>query len=339
MNPARSLSDRLTRGLTWTGGIGGLALIIFISFDVDILLEQQSANVGWRGESLEIAEHVVLPLIVLMAPLYFAVRWVIRTSLISVTAAADRIDAVTGTERGFRLDTTDLPTEIHPFAHAINNLLGRLDNIAEQREVFAAVVAHELKTPLAILLLELDRPEIEASRLKADVMAMSRLLDQILLMAQLEAHAGAPVNIEPVNIADVTEEVVARLAPVSAKQGKHLELEIRDSGIVRIRREALAAAIRNLIENALRVTPPAGVVSVRVGPGNQIAVRDGGPGLTAKELEYFCKPFARADDTGAHGSGLGLAIVSRVMAFHGGQLDTDPNVRELRLSLPVTEQN
>src|SRR3546814_13623208 len=88
-----SVSRRLTRGLAWTGAFGGLALIIFVSFDVEVMLEQKSAADGWRGTWVEIAEHVVLPLLLLMVPLFFAARWVIRTSLAPLCAAASTSEA------------------------------------------------------------------------------------------------------------------------------------------------------------------------------------------------------------------------------------------------------
>src|SRR3546814_18689744 len=92
-----------------------------------------------------------------MVPMFFAARWVIRTSLAPLGAAAAQMDSVVGTDRGFRVNLGDFPLETQPFARALNDLLARLDEVAEQRETFAANVAHELRTPLAILMIELDR--------------------------------------------------------------------------------------------------------------------------------------------------------------------------------------
>ncbi|RHW18364.1 sensor histidine kinase [Sphingomonas gilva] len=330
-----AVSDRLTRGLTIVGLTGGLALIAFVSLDVDVLLEQQSAQVGWRGEWLEIAEHVVLPLILLMLPMYLGIRLVVRRSLEPLSASARHIDAVKGTERGFRLDTTGFPAELLPFADAINNLLGRLDDVAHRRETAAAEAAHELKTPLAILMLELDRlGGPDAARLKGDVKEMSRLLDQMLLTAQVDAHATAPVPLEMVSLAELAEDVVIWLAPIALEQGKEIVFDRIESGMVMARRELLRAAMRNLVENGLRATPTKGTVFVLVGPGRQFRVRDEGPGLTAEQLDRRVRRLPRSDPDHVGGAGMGLSIVSRIITVHGGSLQTIPKQREIVLVLP-----
>ncbi len=328
-----SVSRRLSRGFSWIGLFGGLALIIFVSFDVEVMLEQRSDAEGWRGEWLEIAEHVVLPLVVLMMPMFLAARWVIRTSLEPLGVAAARMDMVAGTDRGFRLDPDDLPLEVQPFAGALNNLLQRLDDVAGQREAFAINAAHELRTPLAILMGELDRlGSSEALRLKKDVAAMNRLVGQLMLMAQVESYVAAPIARDPVSLAEVAAEVAAQLAPLAATQGRHLELKIHAEVMVAGIRETLVAAVRNLVDNALRVTPVDGLVVISVGPGPKICVGDEGPGLSPNDLERLSRRFARADHASASGAGLGLAIVARIVEIHDAELVTDPQKKEICLS-------
>src|SRR3546814_12806495 len=109
------------------------------------MLEEKSAADGWRGKWVEIAEHVVLPLLLLMVPMFFAARWVIRTSLAPLGAAAAQMDSVVGTDRGFRVNLGDFPLETQPFARPLNDLLARLDAVAEPPETFAANVAPNLQ--------------------------------------------------------------------------------------------------------------------------------------------------------------------------------------------------
>lgn len=332
MKPPLSVSGRLTRGFTWIGLLGGLALIVFVSFDVEVMLEQQSSAVGWHGAWLEIAEHVVFPLVVLMVPMFIAARWVIRTSLAPLGAAATRMDMVSGTDRGFRLETDGLPVEAQPFAGALNNLLKRLDDAAEQREAFAANVAHELRTPLAILMAELDKlGTSDAQRLKQDVAAMNRLVGQILLMAQVEVQAPPPSH-DPISLEEIAMDVATRFAPIAAAQGRHIELEIEDPAMIAGIKEMLAAAVGNLVENGLRVTPVGGAVVITAGPGARMSVRDGGPGLSATELAALSQRFARADHASAAGAGLGLAIVARIMDIHHAELTTHPHRKEIIMS-------
>ncbi len=324
--------QRLTRGLAWTGAFSALALIIFVSFDVEVMLEQKTAADGWRGEWLEIGEHVVLPLLLLMVPMFFAARWVIRTSLAPLGAAAARMDSVVGTDRGFRVDLEEFPLETQPFARALNDLLARLDDVAEQREAFAANVAHELRTPLAILMIELDRlGSPDALRLKKDVAAMKRLVGQIMMMAQVEADTAAPVPRDMVSLLDVAMDVTNRFAPLAAEQGKRVELAADGEPVVSGIREALTAAVSNLVENALRVTPGGGAVVISVGPDARICVRDEGAGLSATKLAALSQRFARADHASAGGAGLGLAIVARIAEIHQAALVTNPHRKEICL--------
>src|SRR3546814_20254055 len=102
------------------------------------MLEEKSAADGWRGKWVEIAEHVVLPPLLLMVPMFFAARWVIRPSLAPLGAAAAQMDSVVGTDRGFRVNLGAFPLEPKSFARALNDLLARLDAVAEQCETFVA---------------------------------------------------------------------------------------------------------------------------------------------------------------------------------------------------------
>src|SRR3546814_13452919 len=130
-----------------------------------------------------------------MVPMFFAARWVIRTSLAPLGAAAAQMDSVVGTDRGFRVNLGDFPLETQPFARALNDLLARLDEVAEQRETFAANVAHELRTPLAILMIELDRlGSPDAHRLKKAVAASKRLIGPHIQMATVATKLAPAVS-------------------------------------------------------------------------------------------------------------------------------------------------
>ena len=102
------------------------------------------------------------------------------------------------------------------------------------------------------------------------------------------------------------------------------------------RREAIAAALRNLIENAARVTPAGGTIQVFAGPHALLGVRDEGPGLALERLRDLVQRHRRADRASKGDAGLGLASVDRIMAAHGGTLETDPADRELVLRFPAT---
>lgn len=322
------------------GLIGGAAfagLFLFVLFDVDQVFDARYKELGISGLAYEIGDHVILPVIVLLLPIFVATPWVVRRSLTSLGLAARRIDEASGRDRGFRVTLSGLPMEAVPFASAVNDLLRRLDEAAERQEAFAADIAHELKTPLSVLALELERyGDPLARRIQPQMAAMNRLIDQLLLIAQLDADAAAPVGHDEVELEDVAREVVTRLAPLAIAEGRQIELEVVEATHVQGRREAVSAALRNLVENALRVTPKGERVIVSVGPGSRVSVRDGGPGLTKEKLAALCQRLSRADHASSGGAGLGLSIVSKILASHGGSLETCPDLRELTMAFPET---
>jgi two-component system OmpR family sensor kinase len=327
-----SIAGSLRYWLLFSVSLSFFFLLLFVLLDLDSIFDARYLELGISGPAAEVGDHVVLPILVLLPSLLITLRVALRRSLAPLGTAARRIDAAGGMDRGFRVPMDDLPEEAGRFVAAVNDLLRRLDESAERQEAFAADIAHELKTPLAILQLELEaNGDPLAGRMTADLKAMNRLIDQLLLIAQLDAHSAARPAYETVDLSGVACDVVRRLTPLAAQEGRALEVEILAVPMVHGRREAIAAALRNLIENAVRVTPPGGTVTVVVGPLAELRVRDGGPGLTAARLAEVSQRLSRADHASPGGAGLGLGIVGKVMASHGGRLTTRPEDRELRL--------
>ena len=187
-----SIFQRLVQGFTLMSIIGGTILLLFVAVEYGLLSRSRRDEIQFVGIANEVADHVVVPLLVLIAPMTLAALWVIRSSLRPLGVAAARIEAAQAADKGFRVEVEDFPAEATGFADAVNGLLARLDEAATRQEAFAADVAHELRTPLAVLALELDRLDSEdGRRLKRDVAAMSRLVDQLLMLAQLDAQALA----------------------------------------------------------------------------------------------------------------------------------------------------
>jgi signal transduction histidine kinase len=336
MRGAPSITANLMRGLTLIGIIGALIFAVLDIYDVDITLER--AGLESSSETFSALEQSLFPVMFMLIPMYLAIRQVVNACVARLIAAAERIDAATGEARGFRLDFEDLPAEVSGFARAVNRLLARLDTFAERREAFLGQMAHELKGPLSNLALELDGlADPAADQLKADVQKMGRLLDQLLVMAQLETRTIVPMPLDDIDLVTLAREMVTIMAPAAAYRERALAFRADDRCMVRGRREALGAALKNLVENAVRVTPAGGTVTVFVGPGRCIRVRDGGPGMSEADLVQLSRPYARRSPSDHGGAGLGLAIVCQVMAMHGGTLETNAKDRELCLRLPEEE--
>lgn len=337
MSRPPSIIRRLTASLAWVAGLGALLLLIVIGIEYRISFSNLGDHDAFVRAIHELSEHVLLPMAVLILPMALAGRWAIKSGVRPLIEAATQIDARAGETRGVRVDTTGFPIEARPFADAINRVLGRIDGAAALHEAFAADIAHELRTPLTLLSLELDRLDHpDAGRMRGDVARMRRLIDQLMLLAQIDADHAAQIAPTPVDLNDVAGDVIAQLAPIAFDGGLRLALEAEAEAPVLVagRREAIGAALRNLIENALRASPKGGCVTVRTATGGLLAVRDEGPGLSADQLVTLTQRHRRADHASRDGAGLGLAIVERIMRAHGGTLETDAAAGELRLQFP-----
>lgn len=328
-----SLRARLAVVLGITAAVGGVLLLGLVALEYVVGAEEPlPGNDLWH----EVGDHVIAPLIIMLCASGVAGWFAIGAALRPLLEAAAEVErSALAAPRGVRIDPDALPAEAAPFVDAINRLMVRLDDAAAAQEAFAADVAHELKTPLAVLALELEAVP-GAHRLGEDVAALSRLVDQLLALARLHVHDTVEAPRSCFDLAALAHQTVMLLAPTAVRAGRELAFEDAGAPAIQGRAEAVAAALRNLVENALRVTPDGGVVRVRAGPGPVLAVADGGPGLSPERLEALSRRTARAEHASTDGAGLGLAIVARIMAAHGGAVATaGPATSELRLQFPV----
>lgn len=333
MTARRSIARRLFIGLSIVGVIGTTLLLIFIIREHRQSFTQLGDPVAARHAFRELFEHVILPILVLIIPMGMASLIVIRRALSPLGQAVAQLQVAERHQRGVLIDHAAFPTEAVPFAQAANRLLGQLDQAAKDHEAFAADVAHELRTPLTVLALELDGLDHpDAPRLRTEVVAMRRLIDQLMLLARVEAQSVAQSIRDNVHLDDVGADVVSLMAPGAIAADKALSLtRVGETTTIMGQRETVAAALRNLVENALRVTPTGGAVTVIAGPGPQLRVKDGGSGLTPERLAELVQRHRRADHASGEGAGLGLAIVARIMAAHDGTLRSVAAAQELVL--------
>ncbi len=288
-----------------------------------------------QGLAADAAFRSVLPL-GLAAPLMAAVLWwLITRSLGPLARVAHQVGEQDAAALA-PLPVSGLPDEVAPLVVALNALLDRLGLAWAGQRAFVADAAHELRSPLTALKLQaqvLRRTPDDAGRLKAldalvaGVDRASRLVEQLLTLARSEpgAPAAATAALPPVALADLMRQVLAEsAAPLAAAQGSRVELEADEHLQVPGDAAALAALLRNLVDNALRYTPAGGRVLLRLVaglPGPQITVEDNGPGIAPDERERVFERFVRggaAADTA--GSGLGLAIVRAVAHRHGASV-------------------
>lgn len=297
--------------------------------------------IDWVGAEL-VGE--VLPLILPLSLATIAVGFAtVRGGLRPLRRLSAQAAGIGPDDAGARLGEAGVPQEALPLVRAVNRALDRLDAAFRRQRRFAANAAHELRTPLAVLRARLDALDDRAAAagLTRDAERMARIVDQLLDVARLEARRA---ELTEVDLVRVVRETLADLAPLALAEGKELELAAPNAPIV-VRGDAgaLSDALRNLLENALRVTPAGGAVETAVGADGAIEVRDRGPGVPAPMRERVFEPFQRGErsDGAARrgaGAGLGLAIVAETAALHGGSVavsDRPGGGAVFRLTLPV----
>ena len=218
------------------------------------------------------------------------------------------------------------PKEIRPLIESINDLFGRVERALESERRFTADAAHELRTPLAALAAQAqvvmrarDTGERDHAieQLIASCRRASRLVDQLLTLARLDPEK-VPAN-DAVALDRLAEEVCADHGPQAVAKNISLELDALPTQVAG-NADMLRILLRNLLDNAIRYTPPAGKVLVAVTPG-LLAVTDDGPGIPATERARVFDRFHRLAGQDTEGSGLGLSIVARIAAGHGAKVE------------------
>jgi two-component system OmpR family sensor kinase len=232
------------------------------------------------------------------------------------------------------LNERDMPEELRPLAASLNDLLTRLDAALASQRRFTADAAHELRTPLAALKLQLDlarRAQDVPARtaayddLDAGVSRASHLVDQLLTLARVEPEALA-ARASDVDLSALAKEAIVSRAALAAAKGVDLGLAKDIHAVVRGDAATLATLLSNLLDNALRYTPSGGRVDVsldREGDHTILSVADTGPGIPKEERERVLDRFYRSATTAEPGSGLGLSIVKRIAEAHHATLELD----------------
>jgi len=191
----------------------------------------------------------------------------------------------------------------------------------ERYRYFAADVAHELRTPLALLRLHLDNlDDTETNRLLCqEVDAMSRLVAQLMAFTRLDTLAINPET--TADLREIAANVAETLAPIAIREKRSIEITGTGKQVfVPGNTDALELAVRNLVENAIRYSARNTIVTIDVSEEPTISVRDHGRGIPNENRELIFQRFKRADRRGG-GAGLGLSIVRRTAEAHNATID------------------
>jgi signal transduction histidine kinase len=247
------------------------------------------------------------------------------------------------------LAANDLPSEISPMVEELNRLLERLAASFASQQAFVADAAHELRSPLTALSLQLqllerardasDR-ELATTRLGGAIDRATHLVSQLLTLARNEPEA-AQENRGPLALDAIARDAAADVQPLAQQRRIQIERRAPEGVTVVGETEALRILVRNLLDNAVRYSPEASTVtlSVQRDPAGRavLEVSDEGPGIAAADRSRAFARFYRAPGAAEGGSGLGLAIVKAIAQRHGAQLtlaDAVPHGLHVAVSFP-----
>ncbi|KPU96497.1 histidine kinase [Variovorax paradoxus] len=292
-----------------------------------------------------LALRTVAP-VALMAPLLMlVVWWVVSRSLAPVARVRTQVASRQADDLS-PVSEEKLPDEVRPLVQELNLLFDRVRQAFEAQKHFVADAAHELRSPLAALKLQVQglqrasddgARELAIGRLVAGIDRATRLVEQMLALARHEASMAAGAPPEPVVLAEVARLAVSDA--VAAAQARRIDIGIAradEGATVKGQSEALRMLLRNLLENAVKYTPEEGRVDIaiaRLDDAVELSVDDSGPGLPPTERERVLDRFYRSGEPQAPGSGLGLSIVKSIAELHGASvaLDASPSLGGLRV--------
>lgn len=292
----------------------------------------------------EVLEKLVQPLLVALPLLGLLVWFAVGGALKPI----DRIGAALARRDPHYLAPIEgeVPREIAPMVERLNALLARVQSSLEGERRFTSDAAHELRTPLAALKTQLqvaqgagergERERAIANAIAAGDRA-TRLVEQLLTLARLE-HDAWQGQAEAVDLHALAAQALAESAQNAAQKNIRLSLEGEPGLAVDGHAGLLAILLRNLVDNALRYSPPDTEVGVSVGRaagGIVLEVQDQGPGIPAAEREGALRRFHRLEGAQASGSGLGLSIVARIAQLHRAQLELSEGAQGRGLAVRI----
>ena len=282
--------------------------------------------------------------------LRFAVSGPITSDLRRIAAGAQRVaggDFTAPTEVDRSDEVGALATAFDAMANDLQVAeTQRLADDAARRE-FLTAVGHDLRSPLGSLQAAVEAlqdgvapdPARYLESMERDIDALHRLVDDIFLLARLEAGA-VELNLQAVDITEIADEAIEVLRPTATRLGVNVELQAPGSITTATAPEALGRVMRNLIDNAIRHSAGSVVVALNQADNLQVRVSDDGEGFPVDFIDVAFDSFTRADAARSRdgsGTGLGLAIASRFVTALGGSIHAEPGPGGVvEFSLPVS---
>lgn len=277
------------------------------------------------------AFHSLRPLIA-FAPLMALLVWLTVGNALRPLGRLEREVTSRGARSLNPVSEEGLPSEIVPVVHALNALLTKLKQAFAGQRAFVADAAHELRSPLTALKLQLHLLEsakddadkkVALRNLNEGVDRASRMIEQLLTAARTE-YSESTYQEAPVDIVEMMRRVIADLFSLAQSRDIDLSLEAPETLVLPADTGQIYILIRNLIDNAIRYTPLNGSVQARIEEREGhacLTIDDSGPGIPADERKRVFRRFYRGQGAAQGGNGLGLAIVKNIVVQHQATID------------------
>jgi two-component system, OmpR family, sensor kinase len=313
--------------------VAGFSTVAFGGEDWRVFRLDEASRIVQVAQRMEVrrelaqaaAYQAAVPILIAIPLAWLVIGWSLGRVLGRLGSVARTI-AERGIESREPIPTAGVPTEVGPLVAAMNVLIGRLQEALEQQRRFVSDAAHELRTPLTALRLQIENLRAAATKtdsayaeLGGGIARATALVDQLLTMARFEVSAE-PAQQERLDLSALVTQCVADHIPIASRKNVDLGLTLREPAEMWGVSAELKILFGNLIDNAVRYTPPGGVVdvSVRHRDGNAIVeVTDTGCGVSPSELPRLFDRFYRAAPADIPGTGLGLSIVDAIAKRHG----------------------
>jgi signal transduction histidine kinase len=326
--------------------IGGQEWHLYTIVLEDGIVQAAQRDSARQALARESSSKLIFPAVVMLVILAFLLTLALKRGLAPLSLAAEEVTA-RSVETLHPIALSSQPAELHRLVEAINDLMARLGSALALQRNFLADAAHELRTPITALKLQLqlleradDAPKREAARreLRAGIERAQHLIEQLLQLSRLAPETPA-LRREPVDLASLVKSTVSAFSARADDREIDLGAVIEGSPLVCGDAQQLVILLNNLVDNALRHTPPGGQVDVGASLRDGkpcITVNDSGHGIPASErplvfdrfyrgpaIQSVAQMNGRADNSQHHGSGLGLAIVRAVAERHGAEVSLD----------------
>jgi signal transduction histidine kinase len=292
---------------------------------------------GRAADVMELAEHSLVRALLFGLPVLLIIAAIggyvlVQRALSPVEYMIEAAEALTFNSPRKRLPLAGTEDRIDALGQTLNRMLERLDNAYQHVSRFSADAAHELRTPLAIMRGELEllaeEPLDETMRkavgnILGETARLSQIVESLIAIGQMDSVAGKRVH-HPVDLFDLAAETVEQIRLLAVEKEIAIDEPTGSHATALGDRDRLKQVIVNLLDNAIKYTPPGGRIAIEIeGTGDMatLSVRDTGVGISPVDLELIFDRFYRvATDRGEIGAGLGLAIVKSICAAHGGRI-------------------